>query len=255
MPHILACIDNSSYANSVCDHAGWFASDPDVGVEVLHVVAESGHRDHPRVQDRFPTGDPLVDRAVWRLREEGVGPVTCARTSGSFVEVATQRNATVIVMGKRGDGSAAERSRLGSSVDAMVRATDTPLCLTSKLYLPIRRAVVLLDAEMSHLTAIDFAATEPRLRGLPMDLVVAHRPDTDPNPKVELARARLNAQDGDVFALQADGLDHAVTQYMASRAVDLVIVSRTVVGPDPEAGLRRIEETGLWGTRTPVLIC
>lgn len=254
MPHVLACIDRSSYCNSVCDHAGWFASDPDVGVEVLHVAPPCEQPDR-RAADIFAADDALIDRAVWRLREEGVGPITCARIRGSFVDVAAHRDATVIVMGKRGDGSDAERGRLGSNIDAMVRATDTPLCLTPKLYLPVRRGLVLLDPDMTHHAAIEFVATQPRLSDLPIDVVVMCRAGEDPAPKVELARARLNAEGGDVFSLQANGIDQAVALYMASRAADLIIVSRAVVAPDPKAGLQRIEDTGLWGTRTPVLIC
>jgi nucleotide-binding universal stress UspA family protein len=249
---ILACIDASSYANSVCDHAGWFASDPDIGVEVLHVASPAS----AGVPLALATaGDALIDRAVRRLQEEGVGPISSAHLSGSLTAVATQRDAEVIVMGKRGDTTESERRRLGSNVDAMIRATETPVCLTSKLFLPIRRGLVLLDADMSHRGAIDFAVSEPRLADLPMDVVVMSSPGEDPEPKVEWARTALNSEGGDVFTLEANELNDAVTKYMESRAADLMVVSRAVITRDPEANLSRIEDRGLWGARTPVLIC
>lgn len=38
MEHVLACIDASAYANSVCDLAGWASRRLDMPVELLHVV-------------------------------------------------------------------------------------------------------------------------------------------------------------------------------------------------------------------------
>lgn len=258
MADVLACIDSSAYANSVCDHAGWFASDPDVGVEVLHVAPPPGEAFEGPGPDGISGGvieaDPLVEAAVWRLREEGVGPITWARVIGGFVEVASRRAAALIVMGKRGEASAAERRRLGANVDAMVRATAAPICLAPKLFLPIHRALVLLDTDIGQRAAVELVAEHPRLEGLPVDVVVMAAEGSDPGPKLGLARQRLRDSD-DVFALPAQGLDEAVTQYMESRAADLIVVAREVVAPDPRAQLLRIEERGLWGARTPVLIC
>jgi nucleotide-binding universal stress UspA family protein len=252
MADVLACIDNSAYSNGVCDQAGWFASDPDVGVEVLHVLEPTTV---DVVLDAEAEADQLIEAAVWRLREEGVGPVTSARLSGAFVEVASQVPADVIVMGKRGQGSHAQRRTLGSSVDAMVRATTVPICLASKLFLPIHRVLVLLDARMDHRTTVEFVARHPRLTGLPADVVVVAGVEDEPDAKLEWVRQALNAAGGDAFALRAEGLDDAVTQYMASRGAELIVVSRAVIQPDRGPPLRLIEERGVWGMRAPVLIC
>lgn len=191
-----------------------------------------------------------------RLRDEGVGPVTSAHASGAFVHVAADWEADIIVMGKRGDTSEADRRRLGSNVGAMARATHRPLCLTSKVFLPIHRALLLLDADLSHRRAVQFATSQARLADLPMDALIMAGPDGGQSEaKLDWVRQALGAAAGELLCLEAKGLDHAVTHYMESRAADLIIVSRAVVAPDPAAGLGLIEERGLWGTRTPVLIC
>jgi len=255
---VLACVDNSVYANSVCDHAGWFASDPNIGVEVLHVVeasSSSAAESSITVNDRASVADPLIARAVWRLREEGVGPITSTSMTGSFVESAVQHDADMIVMGKRGNVSQTERRRLGSSVDAMVRRTAKPVCLAPKYFLPIHRALVLLDADLTHRAAVEFILSDSRLSALPVDVVVSARADEDADAKVGWARSALSALGASVFSFEADGLDDAVAAYMQSRGADLVIVSRAVVAADPETRLGLIEDRGLWGTRIPVLIC
>jgi hypothetical protein len=55
--------------------------------------------------------------------------------------------------------------------------------------------------------------------------------------------------------MPADDLDEATMRYMQSRAADLIVVSRPVLLPNPDAQLRRIEGSGLWGWRTPVMVC
>ncbi|CAN5843065.1 hypothetical protein BH11PSE1_BH11PSE1_06330 [soil metagenome] len=252
MNQVLACIDNSTYCNSVCDHAGWFASDPEVGVEVFHVVEDL---QSAGPVSGAPSGDPLIERAVSRLLEEGVGPITSARVHGDFVEQASQRQANMIVMGKRGDQSQSERRTLGSSVDAMVRGCAKPICLASKYFLPIHRALVLLDADLEHRAALEFVVSEARLSSLSLDVLVVGVSGQDAEPKVEWARGRLKGMVAQVSTLVADGLDDAVTHYMQSGAADLVVISRAVVAPAPEAKLQLIEACGLWGARTPVLIC
>lgn len=258
MPDVLACVDHSAYANSVCDHAGWFASDPDVGVEVLHVVegAESAPLGSaPNSRDETPCADALVARAVRRLREEGVGPITSAQVPGAFVDVACRRGASVVVMGKRGDLGETERGRLGSSVDAVVRRAPGPVCLTSRYFLPIHRAVVLLDADLTHRAALEFMARDPRMAALPVDVVVVAGQTEDAEPKAAWARSVLGSRSAEIFPLLADGLDDAVADHLQTRAADLIVVSRAVIAPAPQVRLEQIEERGVWGMRTPVLIC
>lgn len=175
--------------------------------------------------------------------------------AGEFPAAALSRTADLIGMGKRGVTSERDRRRLGSNVDRMIRATTSPICLTSKVFLPIVRAVVLLDADLSHRSAVELVATHAGLQKLEIDLIVAARDGEDPSPKLHWAREALAAQEADVFAMQADGPDEAATHYISQRGADLIIISRAVLAPDPQARLGRIEEGAIFGWRTPVLIC
>jgi nucleotide-binding universal stress UspA family protein len=197
----------------------------------------------------------LISRAVRRLREEGVGPISSAQVPGAFVDVASGRGASVIVMGKRGDFGETGRRRLGSSVDPMVRRAPGPVCLTPRYFLPIHRAVVLLDADLNHRAALEFTLSDLRLAALPVDVVVVARRTEDAEPKATWARSVLGSRTAEIFPLVADGLDDAVADHMQSRGADIIVVSRAVIAPAPQARLEQIEERGVWGMRTPVLIC
>jgi hypothetical protein len=251
---VLACVDNSEYANSVSDHAGWFASHPEVGVDVLHVLENSSTGGEVTDPGIAAQGDKIVSRAVSRLREEGVGPIAFETRNGSLFDIASKHDAGPIVMGKRGADSNGGRGRLGSQAHAMVSGSDRPVCLAPKVFLPIHRAFVLLDADLSHRSALEFVAADFRLAALPLDVAVVSKPGQDPDPKVEWARAMLSACSAEIFPLVNTSFDDAVALCMEARGADLMILSRAVAGSDLEAQMLRIEERGLWGTRTPVLI-
>lgn len=243
MPRVIACIDGSAYANSVCDHAAWMAGRIEGDVQVLHVASGEA-------------GDAMVQDAVRRLHEEGSPNTTGTTIGGKFPQTAVDLEADFIVMGKRGEASAKDRRRLGSNVEAMIRATATPICLTSRVFLPVNRAVVLLDADMTHRTAVDLVATHSGLHRLEIDLVVAARDGEDAQPKIKWARQMLEARDADIFAMHADGPDEAAARYIGANGADLIIISRAVLAPDPDGRLGRIEDRGgVWGWRTPVLVC
>jgi len=243
---VLACVDGSAYSNSVCDHAGWFASDPEVGVDVRHV------RENAKATDWT---DPLVGRSVGRLRDEGVGPLNGAAMSGPFVEAVVEADADILVMGKRGLAGGGNRRRLGSNVDAVIRRCETPICLVPKVFLPIHRALVMLDANLQNRAALDFVIRDFRLSALPMDVMVVAQPGESADATVEWAGGLLSSVSADIFAITATGLDGAMSQYTQTRSTDLIVLPRAVVAPDPQAQLLRIEEGGLWSTRVPILIC
>jgi hypothetical protein len=77
----------------------------------------------------------------------------------------------------------------------------------------------------------------------------------DAGPKTAWARSVLASRSAEIFPLVANGLDDAVAEHMQARAADIIVVSRAVIAPEPQARLEQIEERGVWDMRTPVLIC
>ncbi|MBS0335087.1 MAG: universal stress protein [Proteobacteria bacterium] len=248
MADILACVDASAYAGSVCDHAGWFASDPDVGVEVLHVVEGHG-------AIALEAGERIVKSAVGRLREQGVGPITSAMAEGAFVPTAAAHEADIVVAGKRSSVSDAPRGRLGAQAGALVHAAPGPVCLVPKLFLPIHRALILLDAEPRHVAALDLVSRTPRLAGLEMDLVVVSPDAEGAAAKGELARKQLGRNAASLSVRRAPELDADSVRPAKGQVADLVVVSRAVLGSTPDDRLERLEDPGLWRLRTPILVC
>lgn len=182
MAHILALIDGSIYAESVCDHAAWVARGLGLPVSVLHVMdrrepqiplgLRGGLRgDGTALAEAEPDqadpaclrGRAMLEAARARLERAGVPVVTTALRRGAFVEtfgeVAT--GATLGVIGKRGEAADFERGELGSNLERAVRASPVPLLVASRAFRPVRRLVVAFDGNASASKGVEHIALNP----------------------------------------------------------------------------------------------
>ncbi|MBS0411095.1 MAG: universal stress protein [Proteobacteria bacterium] len=252
---ILACVDGSAYAASVCEHAAWLAERLDGRVAVLHAQdGEIPTSEPDKAIWSLRSHDPL-EAAKWRLRDLGATQVTGRASPSGFPEAAINAEADLIVMGKHGEATQDIRDALGHSIDAVIRGSTTPVCLAPKVFLPISRGLVLLDADPEHRSALDYLRAHRRLLVRDTSLLVMFAPGQDPQPKMDIARAVLDPQGVDIAAVEAAGIDEAVAMRLETHAADLITIARAVLSPSPEVRLQAIEARGLWGWRTPVLVC
>jgi nucleotide-binding universal stress UspA family protein len=243
---VLACVDGSTYTNSVCDYAAWFAGRMDADINLLHVAEGLPLRLHQP--------PAFLAHCVERLANDGATPSRVQALGGEFAELASATESGLIVMGKRGLSSDTNKRSVGANVEQLVRGSTTPVCFTSKLFLPIRSAVAVLDWKPHHRKAVEFICSHPGLRDLDFDVVVNAPHAVNATPKVQWARSMLSAHDVDVFALDADDAHDALIRYLARRRSDLLLVSREVLLSPPEA-LLPFGEGDIWSWRTPILIC
>lgn len=247
MNEVLACVDASSYARSVCDHAAWFAGRLGCPTRVLHAVEDMTTND--------ASAQAIIRSALEVLVDEGVEDCRGQVFRTSLSDAVSRLGPEMVVMGKRGTDSDGDRGALGSHVAAMLNAVAVPVCLASQVFLPIRRALAVLDADMDHSRAVEFVSSHPGLRDIETDVIVATAPGQNADPKIDWARDALEATDADVFGVEAVTLLSAIENYTQSRQCDLVIVSRDVLSADTSGELARLEAKGVWSWRTPVLIC
>jgi hypothetical protein len=244
---ILACIDASDYANSVCDHAAWFAGRLDDDIQVIHALEDRLEPD--------AAATAIIDAAIRLLKEEGIERCHGRTLLGSLPQAVEAVSPRLVVMGKRGVESAPEPGALGSHVVPVLGATSAPVCLASKIFLPIRRALVLLDADMDHRSAVEFVQSNAALQGIDTDLIVTSSDGQDAAPKIAWARDALKTRDGDIFGVEAQNLRSAILTYTQSRRCDLIIVSRAVLSSGVSAEIAGIKARGIWSWRTPILVC
>jgi len=203
MQHILACIDASAYANSVCDLAAWAFKRLALPVELLHVVqrrdAVAARHDLSgaiglgvktnlmeelvRLEEsdaklQVERGRVLLAAGEQRLREAGATQVRTLHRHGGIVETILEReaDARVVVIGKRGAGYEFASDHIGSKIERVVRASDRPILIASRAIEEPREIVFAYDASKPAERALERLLNSPLFDGLPVHIVMA---DTD----------------------------------------------------------------------------
>src|SRR3546814_2137250 len=159
MEHVLACIDASSYADSVCDLAAWASERLQMPVELLHVVQRSDavaarhdlsgaiglgvktslmeelvELEAADAKLKVERGRLLLAAGDKRLRDGGAFDVRTLHRHGGIVETILEREegARVVVIGKRGASHEFATGHIGSKIERVVRASTKPVLVASR---------------------------------------------------------------------------------------------------------------------------
>jgi nucleotide-binding universal stress UspA family protein len=216
---IIALVDGSIYAHSVCDHAAWIASRSGAPVEILHVL---GRREAPEKSDlsgairlgaRTALLEELADldaqraklvahrgRAILEdaqsiLTAAGVGTVTTRLRHGDLVEAVAEveAEASLIVIGKRGEAADFAKGHLGSNLERIVRASHRPVFVASRVMKPIAKVLLAFDGGVSASKAVAHVAANPLFAGLAVHVVTIGQSTAEAQNGLDRARGQLMA--------------------------------------------------------------
>lgn len=231
MEHVLAAIDASTYATSVCRHAAWAATRLSLPVELLHVVQHqdpvtarkdlSGaiglgvksdlmeelvrlSQDSSRIE--IEKGRVLLAAGEQMLREAGVARVTALHRHGGVVETILEREETarVLVLGKRGVAHESAGDHIGSMIERVVRASAKPVLVASREYTEPKHIVFAYDASPAADRALERLANSPLFDGLPVTIVMAEAGSEADRAKLTKAEATF-APEHSVTAIMERG--------------------------------------------------
>ncbi|MFC4667177.1 universal stress protein [Seohaeicola nanhaiensis] len=238
---IIALVDGSTYARSVCDHAAWIAGRLGCPVELLHVLGRReggagsdlsgaialGARsalleqlaalDEQRSKLAIQRGRAILEGAQALLEQAGV-TATAQLRHGDLIEALAGKDGEVqmILIGKRGEAADFARGHLGSNLERVVRAATRPLFIASRAFRPIRRVLVAYDGSASAMRAVDHVTRSPLYAGLDISVVTvgsdteATRKGLD-NAKAMLMAAGLHAEGRIVPGQPEEALGRLVT--------------------------------------------
>ena len=240
MSKIIALVDGSIYAESVCDHAAWIATRTGADVELLHVLGhrrgsgESNNlsgsialgarssllkdlsdRDVETAKVSQKSGRTILETAKAQLEAAGVQNVTTRLRIGDIVEEVAEYEADsdLILIGKRGEAADFATLDLGSNLERIVRSSHKPVVVAARAFTPVKRFLIAFDGGASSRKAVDHVATSPLFAGLPCRLLTVGS-DT-PEIRDQLARAKST--------LEAAG--HEVSSEIVQGPPDLLIAS------------------------------
>jgi nucleotide-binding universal stress UspA family protein len=221
MEHVLACIDASSYADSVCDLSAWASRRLQMPVELLHVVQRSDavaargdlsgaiglgvktslmqelvQLEAADAKLKVERGRLLLEAGEHRLREAGAFDVRTLHRHGGIVETILEREegARVVVIGKRGASHEFATGHIGSKIERVVRASTRPVLVASRTYVEPQALVFAYDASPAAERALVRLVESPLFSGLPVNIVMADTDNEAHRRALDDAAARLGVE-------------------------------------------------------------
>ena len=221
---IVTLVDASVYAESVCDYAAWAAERTQAPIELLHVIGrrQTGRLDvsgalslgaRTRMLEELTKlegdmarlgqqhGRALLDAAADRIEDPTKGggqprPATRMRI-GDLIEETNEalEDASLLVIGKRGEAADFARLHLGSNLERMVRSSQRPILVASRAFKPIERILLAYDGRASANKALEAVAQNPLLRGLDVTLLLVGEASTENKALLREAQQRLEEAD------------------------------------------------------------
>lgn len=211
--NILACTDGSLYSKSVYQHAAWASKQmAGASVHVLHML--NPHHEKPLTTDFSGSiglgsrdallkelveieaanakiaqkrGQAILEDAEAVLKAEGIAHILADQKHGKLSDEIQnyERDADLVVIGKRGNNADFEKGHLGSNLERVIRSCQHPVLVTARAFAPLKNFVLAFDGGPSAKKAVDYVAANPLLKGMQCTLLYVGAA----NSKIEAALA------------------------------------------------------------------
>lgn len=273
MSRILAFIDGSTYAESVCRLTAWAATRMEHSVEIAHVLGRrmSGSFDlsgsleadqrsalldeYARLDEQHARlaqakGRALLDTARTIVAAGGVGQVETRLRNGDLMEALAdlEKDAAMVVVGKRGEAADFARMHLGSNLERIVRTATRPVLVAARAYTPFDRFLIAFDGGRSANRAVDFVASGSLLKGMTATVLSVGADTAENRSRLEAPVRRLREAGFEVEGLLRPGEpDEVIGAHVETQGIGLVVmgayghsrIRSLVIGSTTEAMVRR----------------
>jgi len=249
---VLACLDHSSYANSVCDYASWAAMQLETPLELVHVLdhhqetaqtadfsgniglgeqesllAELAAVDEQRASITLQRGHLLLESAKKRAVAAGVDKPNIRQRHGELVEALAdiEDEVGLFVLGKRGEAGERESEHLGANLERVVRALHRPILVTPATFHLPTKMMVAFDGSMTTRKGIEMLASSSLLKGHECHVVLVGTDSAAASTQLDWARITLLSGGIHATTRIINGEpETALPAYAAANDIDLLVM-------------------------------
>jgi nucleotide-binding universal stress UspA family protein len=252
MTKLLALIDGSIYSQSICDYTGWIALRTSASVELLHVLgrrdvssapadfsgnldvdardnllAELASLDEQKAKLSQKRGRAILIEAKARLLAAGVTGVSTKLRHGDLIETVNELEADcdLVVVGKRGEAADFARLHLGSNLERIVRASQKPVIVASRVFQAVNRFLIAFDGGPSSWMAVEHIARGSLFPGLQCHVLTVGSETAEAKDALGSASKRLRDAG---YAVEANFIqgqpETAIAAYVEARKIDLLVM-------------------------------
>ena len=249
---VLACVDQSHFADYVADYAAWAACRMDAPLEFLHVIDR-----HPEIATgddhsgaigfdaqevllhQLSDEDECRSKAIRErgriflndLRERaivaGVSAPDVRQRYGVLEEtlVEQEKGVRLFVFGRRGVSAEATQRDLGRNVERVVRALHKPILAVTDSFTEPRRVMIAFDGGIVTRRGVEMVAASPLFRGLPVHLLMSGKESQNASKQLEWAKSTLEAANFDIFSSLIPGdAENVIAKAVREQEIDMLIM-------------------------------
>lgn len=250
MSKVIACIDGSSAAGSVCDYAAWAASRLESPLTLLHVLDQSRYpvendlsgklgvdaREHllselaeldtRRNKLALEQGALMLEDARQRAVAGGIAEPVLRQRHGHLIEslAELEDDTRLLVIGKQGEEHN-DGSHVGDNVERLVRTLHRPILIAQGEFKPPQVVMLAFDSSETTRKGVEMLAASPLFRGLKGHLVSVSKDRQTLSKDLEWAEKTIREAGHDVQCAVLDGeIEPALHQYQQDHDVDMVVM-------------------------------
>lgn len=256
---VLACVDQSHFADYVADYAAWAASRMDAPLEFLHILSRhpeiaigddhSGaigfgaqetlltklsDQDEARSRDAREQGRLFLNRLRQRAIAAGVEAPDVRQRNGALEETLVEQEDGVrlFVFGRRGESAETTRRDLGRNVEQMVRALHRPILAVTEGFREPRQVMIAFDGKSVTRKGVEMIAASPLFRDLPVHLLMSGKERKDAAKQLDWAKTTLEAAGIEApTALIPGDAERIIAQYAHEQEIDVLIMGAYAHSP------------------------
>lgn len=250
MTNIIACIDGSSYSQSVADLSIWTAQTLSAPLTLLHVLDKSeretepelsgniglGSREHllqelieldeKRAKVALRHGKALLNELETKALESGFSDLNKLQKHGDLLETLLdmEQNIRVLVVGKSGEMNQSNTKAVGSQLESVVRTIKSHILVATGDFTPPDSYLLAFDGSEISQKLVEKAIKTPLLKGMKCHLVMVE----DANDKaVAFAKAAQKLRENGIEVVEASltGEAHrAILDYQEKNALGMIVM-------------------------------
>jgi nucleotide-binding universal stress UspA family protein len=249
---VVAYIDGSQFSESIILHASWASRQLGVPVLLVHLLEEavdievldeeyfsagrftppepdySGHRTASRTASTDATEDAraLLIEVARAIRSRGVEQVRTHVDYGPIEDHVREhaQDASLIVLGKRGERSSWKRGDVGSHLEGALRASRSPVLIAPSEPQEIRRFLFAFDGSPHSGDAVRYLAENPLLKDCPGTLLLAgDRPEIQQQLHDAASRLRRAGYDVQEEVVRGNP-ENVILDILNAEEIDLLVM-------------------------------
>lgn len=248
---VIACIDDSRYAESVCDYAAWSAQRMDAPLSLIHILddaradkepnlsgsigfgtqeallEELASLDERRAKIAMEQGRLLLQAARERVEQKGSKNPETRQRHGELVDALKELEpeTRMLVVGKRGADTASAHGHIGSHLESIIRTLHQPILIAQQSFEPPRNIMLAFDGSATTRKGVEMVAASPLFRGIPCHLVMVGADTDTQREQLNWAQTTLtNAGFEAPGAIVAGDPEKVLASYQEQHQIDLLVM-------------------------------